>query len=248
MFTPWAYTAKEISLYSTDNQILTPFYHENGEWKLGLTSVSAYTTNDISLIQFDINFIRRSEFFVVNIILPISFLSFLNCLAFAIPVECGERLSYSVTILLSFAVFMTLVSDNIPKTSAPMSLLCYFLTSLFSGSVLVMVSVMFNMRLFHIQVSTEVSPTYNRISKFLKCCEQKKQSQSIKTGSESAAYGNHPDVYVCTSKENAERESNENFTWRHVAAAFDRLAFVFFLVYFTCIITGMILYTTSSRF
>ncbi|XP_045159519.2 neuronal acetylcholine receptor subunit alpha-3-like [Mercenaria mercenaria] len=244
VFTPWSYLAHEISLKSSAKHVMTSFYHENGEWKLGTTAVSTYEKGGISVIQFDINFIRRSEFFVVNIIVPISFLSFLNCLSFAIPIQCGERLSYSVTILLSFAVFMTLVSDNIPKTSAPMSLLCYCLTSLFSGSVLIMVCVMLNMRIFYTDPSTEISSAYVQFSKFLKCC-QKKDMKAHTNKDNSTIRENVVNVCTCNSTGHQQQDPCEHVTWQDVASAFDIVAFVIFLVYFISITAGLILYTKS---
>ncbi|XP_060603873.1 acetylcholine receptor subunit beta-type unc-29-like [Ruditapes philippinarum] len=248
IFTPWSYSWKEISLKSSMQQIQTDFYHENGEWKLGTTNVSTYANGQISIIQFDINFVRRSEFFVVNVIVPIACLSFLNCLSFAIPIQSGERLSYSVTILLSFAVFMTLVSDNIPKTSAPMSLLCYFLMLLFSGSVMIMICVMVNMRVFYTDHASKISPAYIRFTKLLKCCTNEENSKSQHDKDNCIYYKNNINRSPSASISHLEQDPIEHVTWQDVSHAFDRLGFVIFLVYFIGLSAGMVLYISRAKF
>jgi hypothetical protein len=46
----------------------------------------------------------------------------LNPLVFLLPVESGERIGLSMTILLSYTIFLTLISDAIPASSNPMSI------------------------------------------------------------------------------------------------------------------------------
>ena len=52
-------------------------------------------------------------------LLPISVMGVLNLLVFFLPVESGERVSYSMTLLLAIAVFLTIAADHLPKTSFP---------------------------------------------------------------------------------------------------------------------------------
>ncbi|WAR24917.1 ACHA3-like protein [Mya arenaria] len=155
-FVAWPYLANEVMLVIQDKEIYLPFYQENGEWSLVNTSTRNRVELSMSISEFNVHLSRRSEFFVVNVILPIVLLCFLDCLVFLIPLDSGERISYSITVLLSFAVFMTLVSDNIPKTSAPMSLLCYYLFLLFAGSVLVMINVAVNISLLYREQSKPI--------------------------------------------------------------------------------------------
>ena len=67
----------------------------------------------------------HSMYVIINIILPILFLNQLNVLVFMLPAESGERVSYSLTVLLSIAVFMTIVGDTLPRTSEPTPLISY---------------------------------------------------------------------------------------------------------------------------
>lgn len=246
-FVSWPHTVNEVLLTIPKNEIVTPFFRENGEWYLRSSSVGSYVKSSLSVAQFSLNLERRSEFFIVNIILPIVSICFLACLVFLIPHESGERIAYTITVLLSFAVFMTLVSDNIPKTSAPMSLLCYYLFALFFGSVLIMLSVVFTSRLFHKDKSVPVCAPYRYLACLL-CKRNKKTKRKINkihviSINESDVPG---DMKEDLSKEEKTSKgagksgtSETQVTWKEVAEAMDRLCFVMFVVYFT-ILSGVV--------
>ena len=54
---------------------------------------------------------------MINVLLPCVMLSLLTLLVFRMPPDAGEKVSLSITVLLSFTVFMLMVSDNMPQTS-----------------------------------------------------------------------------------------------------------------------------------
>ena len=89
--------------------------------------------------------------------LPIICLSFINVFAFMLPTASGERVGYSVTCLLAIAVFLTLVGDNLPKTSQPFPIMCYYLMFILVISLMICVGVICNMRLFFAENDKPVS-------------------------------------------------------------------------------------------
>ena len=60
---------------------------------------------------------RRRSFYILNIILPVLFLSVTSSLTFALPSDAGEKMGLSITVLLAYAVYLTLVTDSMPDTS-----------------------------------------------------------------------------------------------------------------------------------
>ena len=60
---------------------------------------------------------------MLNIILPCVMLSILQLMVFLVPPSAGEKVSLGVTVLLSFTVFLLMVSDNMPQTSLYIALL-----------------------------------------------------------------------------------------------------------------------------
>ncbi|PVD21667.1 hypothetical protein C0Q70_17466 [Pomacea canaliculata] len=69
---------------------------------------------------------RRPAFYVLNIILPVVLLAMTSSLVFALPAESGEKMSLSITVLLAFAVYLTLLTDAMPKTSVQVSVLMVY--------------------------------------------------------------------------------------------------------------------------
>ncbi|XP_069131779.1 acetylcholine receptor subunit beta-like 1 [Argopecten irradians] len=147
---PWGYLSTEIMFLSKADNADMSYYSPHGTWDLIATQSKSTTVGDYSRYIVEITMKRRPLFFVVNIVLPILFLAFLNSLVFILPVESGERVSYAITVLLAIAVFLTLVGDNLPKTSQPMSILCYFLlTDLVMSSVVSIVTIL-GLRIYYI--------------------------------------------------------------------------------------------------
>ncbi|KAK3602107.1 hypothetical protein CHS0354_030456 [Potamilus streckersoni] len=149
MLIPWGSLPNEITIIASSDVVFQTFFSENGEWEVLSTSVVTDETVIFPFIQFNIKMKRRPTFFLVNVILPIIFLGLLNILVFLLPAESGERISFAITVLLSIAVFLTLVGDNLPKTSKPMSMICYFLLVNLSLSTIICITTILNLRFYH---------------------------------------------------------------------------------------------------
>ncbi|CAG2185129.1 unnamed protein product [Mytilus edulis] len=123
----WGTTPNEIVLQSS-SEINLDYFSEHGSWKIiSASSESNDESVGSSFIDMSFSMKRRPGFYVINIVLPVIFLMVLNACVFVLPPHSGERVSYAITVLLAIAVFLTLIGDNLPKTSEPMSLLSYFL-------------------------------------------------------------------------------------------------------------------------
>ena len=67
--------------------------------------------------------IRKATYFWLSTIIPIHSLDILSMAGFFIPVRSGEKIGYSVAILLTTYVFFILVLGYIPKSSERIALL-----------------------------------------------------------------------------------------------------------------------------
>ena len=250
------FTEQEVLLQIPGSEADTSFYEDNGEWVLLKTRPRTYDQNQLSVAQWYFTFKRRPQFFFFNVILPIIFMSLLDCLVYCIPVQSGERISYAITVLLSFAVFMTLISDNIPKTSAPMSLFCIYLFSVFTGSGMIMISTIYNMKLFYTDQSKEISPMIRSFTVFMlrkKWCQgriiQPNGTTVIQVLEKSEKPGLENGINKKGMKPSKAQEPevwshdkvDDDITWKDVAYAVDRLSFFGFVVYFTVATIGHLL-------
>ena len=60
---------------------------------------------------------RRPLFYTVNLLLPSIFLMVMDIVGFYLPPDSGERVSFKVTLLLGYSVFLIIVSDTLPATA-----------------------------------------------------------------------------------------------------------------------------------
>merc|ERR1712079_866704 len=78
-------------------------------------------------ITFILTMRRKTLFYTVNLIIPCVGISFLTVLVFYLPSDSGEKVSLSISILLSLTVFFLLLSEIIPPTSISVPLLGKYL-------------------------------------------------------------------------------------------------------------------------
>lgn len=127
----WAYTTGEVILRIDQNKAVDiSDYTENGEWELISTLASTDGEQDtdgitgFSSLFFSIKLRRRPIFHIINSILPMSLMAVLIAVVFKLPVDSGEKTGFSLTVLLAYGVYLTIISDEIPSTSVSTSYLC----------------------------------------------------------------------------------------------------------------------------
>ncbi|KAL3888404.1 hypothetical protein ACJMK2_000772 [Sinanodonta woodiana] len=231
---PWGYSYTEVMLHTVSDQIQTSQYDDGGSWELRSTSTKSFVNVVWASAEFTLTFKRKPTYVIVNVILPIIFLGLLNVLVFVLPPESGERVSYAITVLLAVSVFLTIIGDNLPKTSEPMAFMSYFLVFDLAFSALIMLLTVLNLKLYHNQDNSnnKVPRILRSIAKFLKCCDSKVQptdmdaiykddekpkiSKKILVQSQGVPNINYLD------------SSEESITWKHASEAVDKVSFLTF--------------------
>ena len=145
----WAYLATEVKLIPIIDKIDTSLMPGDSSWRVVKTSAVAWGDDWVSSVTYTIHMTRKPQNVIINALLPILFLCLLNVLVFILPAESGERVSFAITVLLSIAVFMTIVANTLPKSSDPMPLVAYFLVAVLAMSSVVCVCTIWNLRLFY---------------------------------------------------------------------------------------------------
>ncbi|KAK3101079.1 hypothetical protein FSP39_000797 [Pinctada imbricata] len=137
-------------------------YEENSKWEILNPRVENGRIGIYPTIDLKMTIKRRPTFLMLTFVLPIVLLGFMNLFVFILSNNSGERISFSVTVLLSFAVFITLISDKMPHTSNNLSLLCvYLLTALMYSSAIV-VSTIISINIYNINDFAQL-PTALRV-------------------------------------------------------------------------------------
>ncbi|XP_056011255.1 acetylcholine receptor subunit alpha-like [Ostrea edulis] len=211
-------------------------YEENGLWSITSTRlyyhVSVYNFEELRL---EINMKRRTAYYIAGLILPICFMNFLQILVFVLPVESGERMGFSITVLLAVAVFLTIIQDKLPEASEPnVSYLTYkLLVDMLLGCAMV-IAVVFGMNFYH-KADDKAIPT--RLKSFTRrvmmCCKRKISTVSIEK------YGDTEKTPVECVNDDAGSDITCNVTWNDVGLAFDRL---FLILFFVLLISNNVVY------
>ena len=136
-FGSWLFHSKQLDLFQKrDNAPVAQDSVDNGEWEITTVKIEKniirYDCCPDDLypdITFVINLGRRSLFYTYNLVIPNFIIALLAFFSFYIPVECGERLSFVITVLLSMTVFLLLVAESIPPTSEAVPVIGLFFTS-----------------------------------------------------------------------------------------------------------------------
>uniref|UniRef100_A0A2C9LN65 Neurotransmitter-gated ion-channel ligand-binding domain-containing protein n=1 Tax=Biomphalaria glabrata TaxID=6526 RepID=A0A2C9LN65_BIOGL len=137
------YTTSELVFVAISSEVLLDFFVTHGEWELKDTGLNVTElisgTWVASAIQLKFKLKRRPTFLLINIVLPVVFLSFLNLLVFVIPADSGEKISYGITVLLALSVFLSIVSSMLPRSGTTTPKLTIYLFLLLIISMLTVI-------------------------------------------------------------------------------------------------------------
>ena len=117
-------------------------YSRNSEWHL--IDVEEYLdtdvvgSNNLTSYVFRIHIKRRMQYYVLNLVLPVVILSIINMCCFLIPSSCGEKMTLSISTFLTFAIYITIISGEMPKSSTEISAFAVFvLIQLFLSGLII---------------------------------------------------------------------------------------------------------------
>lgn len=256
----WGYSRAHVNLIHLRQTLGLTYYKGNGAWAI----VGTQTGEMLDLATFGFLLERKPLFVVINLLSPVVFMSFMNVLIFLIPPESGERISYSITVQLAIAVFLTLLGDNLPKTSNPMSILSFYLLSILIVSLCITLVNIISIRLYYTDDKKEVGSFWRRFTMITTWhCRSKERNQKKRNTEVSFELSNvsrdTAAPYIATitldkvTHESHKKEIisdiktsaiNVEITWKDVSCALDKISFLVFLlslivltVVFTLLIT-----------
>jgi hypothetical protein len=135
-FVAWSLSREDVYLAQDSDGIeLSLELKRHGEWDI----VSSRATDELEThetkVKFTIVIDRKPLFVIINMITPIILLFVLSIFTFKIPADIGERMGYTVTVWLSFAVFLTIVSGSLPQSSETTPVISTFVSCVSNSSV-----------------------------------------------------------------------------------------------------------------
>ena len=235
-FEIWSFQSKDVRINSSDGIAYGDYFQEHSSWKVLDLNYKIDNENFYeSRVSFNIVIQRKPMYYVTNILLPVILLGSLIVVVFAIPAESGEKISYSITVLLAMSVFLSIISTILPKNSDDACILAiYLLLNVFLG----VFAVIFATWQVHLLSRLDTIPSTGLYARVIKCC---KRNRRIKP---STGQPRKP-----ADENNIECEFIQT-TWKDVARSLDVIFFWTFLIVFvvtTLVIVGtLIIYYSYS--
>ncbi|KAJ3599114.1 hypothetical protein NHX12_033077 [Muraenolepis orangiensis] len=97
------------------------YLEASGEWELvlilGETSILQFGIDKWDIIRFWVVIKRRPGLYVVNLLIPSSFLMLIDLLSFYLPPHSVDRASFKMTLILGYTVFLLIMNDLLPSTA-----------------------------------------------------------------------------------------------------------------------------------
>eukprot|EP00794_Sanderia_malayensis_P009133 gene9133-10106_t len=142
----WAYDASGIIMLPDSNAVVTSQYINSSEWQIANAykkqNSLKYACCKYPYIDVTVSLIlkRKPLYYIFNVITPCIVLAITILFGFFLPPESGERISLTITILLAVAVFLQLVSDNLPRNSDSIPILAVFYMVIMAESALSLIT------------------------------------------------------------------------------------------------------------
>ncbi|XP_053202381.1 acetylcholine receptor subunit alpha-like 1 [Panonychus citri] len=162
-------------------------------------------------IRFNITLRRKTLFYTVNLIIPCVAISCLCIFVFYLPSDSGEKISLSISIMLSLVVFFLLLSEILPPTSLGIPLLGRYL--LFT-LILVTLSVCLTIMVLNINFR---SPSTHRMAPWVKKVflnilpRMLKMKRPNKKDKENfSLHGHHQTANLYSTNSNLNRTTDDN--------------------------------------
>ena len=220
----WSYSQAEIRLTSL---FFNSDVNGNSIWTVNSVSDISPRGRDTTTLTYKITSQRKASFFVLNTLIPIATLGVIGTFVFVIPADAGEKIGFSTTIFLSFAVFLTVISSDPPSSSDTVVIVnIYIMIENFLSALMITT---LQTRLRH-RSDPKVAIFYRgvvRISHSLQC-----MSNKIASGK--------------TVNEFSEREDTDFYSWVSVTNAIDVLCFASFFLLQIIIHVGFMGYLMTA--
>uniref|UniRef100_A0A5F5PKT0 Acetylcholine receptor subunit alpha n=1 Tax=Equus caballus TaxID=9796 RepID=A0A5F5PKT0_HORSE len=165
----WTYDGSVVAINQESDQPDLSNFMESGEWVIKESRgwkhwVFYACCPSTPYLDITYHFVmqRLPLYFIVNVIIPCLLFSFLTGLVFYLPTDSGEKMTLSISVLLSLTVFLLVIVELIPSTSSAVPLIGKYMlfTMVFVITSIIITVIVINTH--HRSPSTHVMPEWVR--------------------------------------------------------------------------------------
>ncbi|XGW24615.1 hypothetical protein V3C99_006222 [Haemonchus contortus] len=183
VFGSWTYNENEIKLeFEQAEWVDLSEYAPSSIWDL--MDAPASLVNKRSRIEFQVRIRRKTLFYTIVLIIPTVLMAFLSMAVFFLPTDSGEKMTLTISVLLSIVVFLLLVSKILPPTSSTIPLMAKYLLLTFVLNVITILVTVIIINVYFRSPTTHRMPAWVRtlFLEWMPCimCMQRPKSASRK--------------------------------------------------------------------
>ena len=239
---PYALDASEIQFRQLTNISSTNIVIDHGEWEIIDSRADVVSYEEIvsgaTFVGYENTLIlsRRYKYVMVHTILPYATFTLLNLMIYLVPLRSGERITFSITVLLAFVFFTSDISDELPNNSMRLS---YMSVGMAALNITTTFSVMISVILCRMDLETTVpiprllESITSKWYKYIQKRESSKPPPSSSPIPDKTSRNQNCDEKQESIDENEEVsvEITESITWSDVAKMVDHMLFYINLIF-----------------
>ena len=143
--------SNELKFSLLKDVIDTYSLREHGEWDIIDKNIFPISHIELDIevefvgLVFELKLRRRPLLLLLHTTAPLVLIALLNIVIYMVPIQSGERVSFSVTILLALVFFTTNITDYVPNTSLKIPILSFIIITIITlCTINVIISVIFS--------------------------------------------------------------------------------------------------------
>ena len=217
----------DVNITTFYTQLGSVYYKENAEWRVVRIRSTRLVFLSYVMIRINLELERRHEFILFTTICPLVLLSVINVGVFLVPVNSGEKGSISVTIFLSYSVFITAISEELPRNSLNISYILIYIFLLLLLSILAVVYAYMQSYLYDRYANERV--TFSCLRKLLNVPISVKRSK-ISAIAPQTEINQVTDQNKATLMTDESSPKNNHLTWHILLQRLDVIVFICMLL------------------
>ncbi|PIO52335.1 Cation transporter family protein [Teladorsagia circumcincta] len=180
VFGSWTYNENEIKLEFEQAELADlSEYEPSSIWDV--IDAPAQLVNRRSRIEFQVRIRRKTLFYTIILIIPTLIMGTLNMAVFFLPTDSGEKMTLTISVMLSIVVFLLLVSKILPPTSSTIPLMAKYLLLTFVLNVITILITIVIINVYFRSPTTHRMPEWVRMvflewMPFLMCMQRPKSA------------------------------------------------------------------------
>jgi hypothetical protein len=167
----------------------------------------------------------------------------LNIACFLLPSEGGERVTLSISVFLTLAVFLTVVNSYMPESSDEVATFSVFVGLQLFGSAFTILMTIISLHLFYKEECSDIPRIFKALTRL--CCTNSQKESSNNNGPEIInGYGDTTLEGVINDKIKIPEEQ-QHVSWEMVSKAIDRICLVSAICWHSILITSLLVSITT---